>query len=70
MPEANLFLLFTRRLNSLGVRYRVSGSEKHVRDIRSMLATSPDLVKLEELEPLIAQRGLSDEWRRVRETGA
>ncbi len=26
MPEANPFLLFTRRLNALGVRYMVSGS--------------------------------------------
>ena len=26
MPEANLFLMFTQRLNTLGVRYMVSGS--------------------------------------------
>jgi hypothetical protein len=26
IPEANLFLLFTRRLNKLGVSYMVSGS--------------------------------------------
>jgi type IV secretory pathway VirB3-like protein len=26
MPEANLFLMFTRRLNALGVAYMVSGS--------------------------------------------
>ena len=26
MPEANLFLMFTQRLNSLGVAYMVSGS--------------------------------------------
>ena len=26
MPEANLFLMFTQRLNALGVPYMVSGS--------------------------------------------
>jgi hypothetical protein len=26
MPEANLFLMFTQRLNALGVAYMVSGS--------------------------------------------
>ena len=26
MPETNLFLMFTRRLNDLGVSYMVSGS--------------------------------------------
>ena len=26
MPEANLFLMFTQRLNTLGVAYMVSGS--------------------------------------------
>jgi hypothetical protein len=26
MPEANLFLMFTQRLNTLGVDYMVSGS--------------------------------------------
>jgi hypothetical protein len=26
MPEANLFLMFTQRLNTLGVAYIVSGS--------------------------------------------
>jgi hypothetical protein len=26
MPEANLFLMFTQRLNTLGVTYMVSGS--------------------------------------------
>jgi hypothetical protein len=26
MPEANLFLIFTQRLNTLGVAYMVSGS--------------------------------------------
>jgi hypothetical protein len=26
MPEANLFLMFTQRLNALGVTYMVSGS--------------------------------------------
>jgi hypothetical protein len=26
MPEANLFLMFTRRLNTLGAAYMVSGS--------------------------------------------
>jgi len=34
--------------------YRESGSEKHVRDIRSMLDTSPEAIQSAELEQQIA----------------
>lgn len=82
MPEANLFLMFTQRLNTLGVRYMVSGSvavvrkleyyregglEKHLRDIRSMLNTSPGAIQTAELEQQIAARGLQEAWRQVQE---
>jgi hypothetical protein len=83
MPEANLFLLFSRRLNALGLRYMVSGSvaaiiygaprltndtdEKHLRDIRSMLDASLALIESAELEQHIAERGLQEAWKQVRD---
>jgi hypothetical protein len=47
--------------------YREGGSEKHLRDIRSMLDTSPDAIDHTELEKQISARGLRDAWRRVEE---
>lgn len=49
--------------------YREGGSEKHLRDIRSILETSPDAVDRAELERLIAARGLQDVWKEVGEVG-
>jgi hypothetical protein len=45
--------------------YREGGSEKHLRDIRSMLDASPDAIHLAELEEQIVARGLKEAWRRV-----
>jgi hypothetical protein len=47
--------------------YREGGSEKHLRDIRSMLDTSPDAIHRADLEQQIAARGLQESWRRVQE---
>jgi hypothetical protein len=47
--------------------YREGGSEKHLRDIRSMLATSPEAIDRAELEKQIVARGLQDAWRQVQE---
>jgi len=47
--------------------YREGGSEKHLRDIRSMLDTSPDTIQTAELEQQIAARGLQEAWRQVQE---
>jgi hypothetical protein len=47
--------------------FREGGSEKHARDIRSMLATSPELIDRTELEQQIAGRGLQEVWKRVQE---
>jgi hypothetical protein len=49
--------------------YREGGSEKHLRDIRSMLDTSPDAIDRAELERLIAGRGLQDVWKEIRKAG-
>jgi hypothetical protein len=46
--------------------FREGGSEKHLRDIRSILDTSPELVRFDELEPLIAARGLGEAWKQAR----
>lgn len=43
--------------------FREGGSEKHLRDIRSILATSPGAIDRAELEKLIAARSLQDAWR-------
>ncbi len=47
--------------------YREGGSEKHLRDIRSMLNTSPEAIQSAELEQQIAVRGLQEAWRQVQE---
>ena len=49
--------------------YRGAGSEKHLRDIRSMLGTSPEAIDRVELEKQIAARGLQEAWRQVQERG-
>jgi len=48
--------------------YREGGSEKHLRDIRSMLNTSPEAIQSAELEQQIAARGLQEVWRQVQES--
>jgi hypothetical protein len=45
--------------------YREGGSEKHLRDIRSMLDTSPNAIDRKELEQQIDARGLQEAWRQV-----
>lgn len=47
--------------------FREGGSEKHLRDIRSMLDASPDVIDRGEVERLIAERGLADAWRKAQE---
>jgi hypothetical protein len=49
--------------------YREGGSEKHLRDIRSVLDTSPDAIDRAELERLIGERGLQDAWKKIRTMG-
>ena len=45
--------------------YREGGSEKHIRDIRSMLAVSGDKIDRPILNEWISRRGLEAEWRKV-----
>jgi hypothetical protein len=45
--------------------FREGGSEKHLRDIRAMLAVSSDLINRSELEEWIARRELAGEWNRI-----
>ena len=45
--------------------YREGGSEKHLRDIRSMLDASPELIDRTILEKLITERGLAEPWRKA-----
>jgi len=47
--------------------YREGGSEKHLRDIRSMLAVSGDQLDRSALKEWIERRGLQTEWRLVSE---
>jgi len=47
--------------------YREGGSEKHLRDIRSVLTNSPQAIHIVELEQMIATRGLREAWRKVQE---
>jgi hypothetical protein len=45
--------------------FRESGHEKHVEDLRGMLAVSAAEIDLGELSRLIEKRGLQDGWQRV-----
>lgn len=45
--------------------YREGGSDKHLRDIRSMLAVSGDQMDRAALNDWIARRGLEVEWQKV-----
>lgn len=46
--------------------FREGGSEKHIRDIRSMLTVSGEGIDRAELERWILRRGLLTEWARIR----
>ena len=46
--------------------YREGGSEKHLRDIRSMLAVSAEQLDHVALDEWIGRRGLGPEWNQVR----
>lgn len=45
--------------------FREGGSEKHLRDIRSMLAVSGNQIKSDELSEWIRRRGLEAQWKQV-----
>ena len=45
--------------------YREGGSDKHLRDIRSMLAVSGDQINRAELDGWIRGRGLEAQWKEV-----
>jgi hypothetical protein len=46
--------------------YREGGSEKHLRDIRSMLAVSGDQIDQPLIEEAVAKLGLTQQWRAAR----
>ncbi len=46
--------------------FREGGSEKHLRDIRSMLAVSGELIDRPELEEWVRRRGLGEVWAKCR----
>jgi hypothetical protein len=48
--------------------YREGGSDKHLRDVRSMLAVSSELIELSTLEDWVRRRGLQAEWSAVQES--
>jgi len=45
--------------------YREGGSEKHVRDIRSMLAVTGHQIDKSELYEWIQRRGVQEQWRKI-----
>jgi hypothetical protein len=48
--------------------YREGGSPKHLRDVRSMLAVSSELIDLSTLEEWVRRRGLEAAWSEVRDS--
>lgn len=59
MRETNLFQIFTSRMN------REGKSEKHLRDIASMIEISSDRIDFVELENTIKDYGLEEEWAKA-----
>ena len=49
--------------------YREGGSDKHLRDIRGMLAVSGDQMDHQELQQWIQRRGLEAQWAKVKMVG-
>ena len=47
--------------------YREGGSEKHLRDIRSMLAVSGEQLDWSELNEWIRRQGVQDQWGKAQE---
>jgi hypothetical protein len=47
--------------------FQEGGSEKHIRDIRSILRVSRDLLDCHELERWIHERHVEQGWQRVQE---
>jgi hypothetical protein len=45
--------------------YREGGSEKLLRDIRSMLDVAADAINRAEIERMVAERGLAQAWRKA-----
>lgn len=45
--------------------YREGGSDKHLRDIRAMLAVSGELINRQELDEWIRRRQLEAEWKKI-----
>ena len=45
--------------------FREGGSDKHLRDIRSMLAVSGDQLDRAALNDWIVRRGLEAEWQKI-----
>ena len=45
--------------------FREGGSEKHLRDVRSMLAVSADQINMAEVKEWIARQGLEPQWQEV-----
>jgi hypothetical protein len=45
--------------------FREGGSEKHIRDIRSMLAVSGEQIDRSALQDWISRRGLQPEWSKI-----
>ena len=46
--------------------HAMSGQDKHLRDIRSMLATSPELIDMEFLERWTGDQGLTQVWQQCK----
>jgi hypothetical protein len=45
--------------------YREGGSEKHLRDIRSMLSVSGDEIDRTMIERVVGELALAEQWRKV-----
>jgi hypothetical protein len=48
--------------------FREGGSEKHLRDIRTMLESSRELINMDEMNRMVSGRLLNEQWTRVNKT--
>ena len=69
MPSPEPFLIFTRTLNELGIRYMVSGSVAAIYYGEPRLTNDVDIILGRNLGPVHASRDDSRAWTRTRMGG-
>lgn len=64
LGDVDVFFAPAAAIIAMKLRYHaISGQDKHLRDIRSMLATSPEAIDMDFLEGWTREQGLEKTWQ-------